>query len=615
MKTLYISIISILTLTVFVSANVVFAQNESTEKLQNLINHFPNISKRVMTLNLQEGKDMPYLDVTVSDKITLEKPSESVIFQQLFPMWENKKSIDLSLGITDEQGNNIGASYFQPDTLGELIIGPSTNSQNVIFIENPFNMPLQNTNDAVIINYAMAELGPENGTYHLRFSSFYPVKINLPDNVFMISNNTHVYSQFWNMSENGIVQKSNVTSISFDASKINVNNVIVYDLTFSLDEELKRVISGITFGQNLNNYLQETFPSRPITVKTGYAGSEIVLNQTITKTVYKSDEPIPINRTVANIGNSSGYTSYPWPFFGYITMNQKGEIVWNATKYGAIDTIDNAIVMPAKSHAVAHYQMGDPDVLQISNPGNYTLITYSVLDVYDNDPPLGQKPNVIKSVILLSKPVLVTILPEKYDQSKTITIPTFAANYTFSAESDLNQIPSLEILIDHQSVHNSLYLIMETKIPGFGGVYIDNSRTLNICLTRPMSINASDLSTYFPKDQLANGVKVNLCKYSYIQLMQLNDIMSQLSNDPSLGVTIMTGWDEQDQVYKIGLQKVDDAKIAKIDQFLVFHNIPVDLVQINEVNLEPIPEFPLVSVVLLASIISVIIPYGMRFRK
>jgi hypothetical protein len=97
--------------------------------------------------------------------------------------------------------------------------------------------------------------------------------------------------------------------------------------------------------------------------------------------------------------------------------------------------------------------------------------------------------------------------------------------------------------------------------------------------------------------------------------MQLNDIMSQLSSDQSLGVTIMTGWDEQDQVYKIGLQKVDDAKIAKIDRFLVFHNIPVDLVQINEVNLEPIPEFPLVSVVFLASIISVIILYGIRFRK
>lgn len=371
--------------------------------------------------------------------------------------------------------------------------------------------------------------------------------------------------------------------------------------------------NGVAFGQNFNDYFQETFPHNSMTTKVGYHGAEIVINQTMTKTVYKSGEPIPVNRTLANVGNHTGYVSYPWPFFGYITLDQNGAMVRNVTRDSGIYTINDAITIPAKSYAVAYYQADDPYALRISHAGNYTIATYSILDVYSSDPPLGQKPDIIKSVILLSKPMMITILPEKYDQSKTIPKP--AENDTFSPGDNMTQVPSLEMLIDHQLMHNPLYLIIETKIPGFGGAYMDDSRTLNICLTNPIPVNASDLSAYFLKEQLVYGVKINQCKYSYMQLMQLEDIMSQLSNDKSLGVTIMTGWDEKNQVYNIGLHKVDDAKTFKINQFLISHHIPTDLVRIQEVDLEPIPEFPFVVPLLLIGITASIVFYRMKIRK
>lgn len=369
--------------------------------------------------------------------------------------------------------------------------------------------------------------------------------------------------------------------------------------------------NGAAFGQNFNDYFQETFPHNSMTTKVEYHGAEIVINQTMIKTVYKSGEPIPVNRTLVNVGDHAGYLSYPWPFFGYVTLDQNGVMVRNATQDSGISTINDAITIPVKSHTVVHYQADDPYVLKIYRAGNYTVITYSVLDVYDSDPPLGQKPNVVKSVVLLSKPTMITILPEKYDQS----IPKPTDNGTFTPGDNMTQVPSLEMLIDHQLIHNPLYMIIETKIPGFGGAYMDNSRTLNICLTNPMPVNASDLSTYFLKEQLVYGVKINQCKYSYMQLMQLEDIMSQISNDPSLGVTIMTGWDEKNQVYNIGLHNVDDAKTVKINKFLILHNIPTDLVRIQEVDLEPIPEFSLVIPVMLIGIVSTIALYRTRFGK
>lgn len=195
-------------------------------------NHFPNISNRSISMVIGgTPHTMPfYLPVNVSDKISLEIPSDVVILQDLYPEWENMALQDKVFTVQDKNGNDIKASFFRPDSLDILLVGPSKD----IKFGNPFHMPIRISSDMVIISYTMPDIGPINDIYDLKFASFYPVRITLPENSIVISNNTRTYTQFWQVREDGRVISLYNTTIMFDDYKIPINSAIDYNISFKL---------------------------------------------------------------------------------------------------------------------------------------------------------------------------------------------------------------------------------------------------------------------------------------------------------------------------------------------------------------------------------------------
>ncbi len=205
---------------------------DSSNTNDNLTNHFPNVSGRSISMKIGGTPHTPpfYLPVTVSDQISLEEPSDVVVLQDLSPEWGNMALQDKVFTVQDKNGNDIKASFFRPDSLGILLVGPSKEIQ----FTNPFHMPIRSSSDMVVINYTMPDIGPVNDAYDLKFASFYPVQITLPQNSTMISNDTRTYTQFWHVQKNDRVISSYNTTIPFDDSKIPINSVIDYDVTFKL---------------------------------------------------------------------------------------------------------------------------------------------------------------------------------------------------------------------------------------------------------------------------------------------------------------------------------------------------------------------------------------------
>ncbi|MDE2588821.1 MAG: hypothetical protein KGL95_04060, partial [Patescibacteria group bacterium] len=62
---------------------------------------------------------------------------------------------------------------------------------------------------------------------------------------------------------------------------------------------------------------------------------------------------------------------------------------------------------------------------------------------------------------------------------------------------------------------------------------------------------------------------------------QLENIVLELFNNKSLGVTSMDV-DDKNQVYEIGLEKLDDSKKDLINKFLAMHDIPQDMIKLKE---------------------------------
>jgi hypothetical protein len=198
----------------------------------NLTNHFPNVSNRSINMVVGSTPHTPpfYLPVNVRDQISLEKPSDVVVLQYLSPEWQNMALQDKVFTVQDRNGNDIKASFFYPESLGSLFVGPAKGVQ----FGNPFHMPIRSSSDMVVISYTMPDIGPINGKYDLTFASFYPVQITLPENSTIISNDTKIYTQFWHVKDDGRVFSSYNTTIPFDDSKIPINSVIEYDVSFKL---------------------------------------------------------------------------------------------------------------------------------------------------------------------------------------------------------------------------------------------------------------------------------------------------------------------------------------------------------------------------------------------
>lgn len=161
-------------------------------------------------------------------------------------------------------------------------------------------------------------------------------------------------------------------------------------------------------------------------------------------------------------------------------------------------------------------------------------------------------------------------------------------NTTFNVQED--EIPN-EILqqASHmpQSSKDIVNLNIEKNIHGFSGVYVDSNGVLNVYTTDPSikSIDTSELAGYLDPYTLANGIIVKHSSHSWHKWMELGNIVGTLFSQ-NLGINTMYV-DDKNQVYVIGMESLDNAKVDAIHKFLTDKNIPLDMVKIIKSHIVP----------------------------
>jgi hypothetical protein len=156
-----------------------------------------------------------------------------------------------------------------------------------------------------------------------------------------------------------------------------------------------------------------------------------------------------------------------------------------------------------------------------------------------------------------------------------------SSNTMFNAQED--QIPNEILQQASQMPQHSkdvVNLKLEQKIHGFSGVYVDDHGVLNLYTTDNTikSVDSSILTSFLDPYTLTNGIIVQHSKHSWHKWMELGNIATALSNQ-GLGMT-KTYVDDKNQVYVIGFETLDSAKITAVNKFLADHNIPFDMVKL-----------------------------------
>ena len=130
----------------------------------------------------------------------------------------------------------------------------------------------------------------------------------------------------------------------------------------------------------------------------------------------------------------------------------------------------------------------------------------------------------------------------------------------------------------------AIYSSLEDRLPGFGGLFLDDAGKLNVYVTDPSKIQSADASMFSDKLESAHlekGIVVLQGKQPWHQWTKWHQTVDQLLENRDLGVT-MTAVDDMNQALYIGFEKLDDEKRNTVNDFLTKHNIPLDMVIFDE---------------------------------
>lgn len=212
-------------------------ETNSNFNLQKIQNKFPNVAQRqvVMKIHDQRLQDGA-LGITIIDKITRIEPSDDVVYIEIVKQWENFKIPEpMFFNITLEGDDTpVSKPFLIQQSLMESHAGPL---KDQFYFSLPVNVPLlaKAKQGVTLFNYTMPDILPKDDRYHLKFASFSDVEVELPQNTIIIENNTREYSEFWSYDEDYVLtHKAGYLTISYPGNSFDVNNVIIYDITFEI---------------------------------------------------------------------------------------------------------------------------------------------------------------------------------------------------------------------------------------------------------------------------------------------------------------------------------------------------------------------------------------------
>jgi hypothetical protein len=134
-----------------------------------------------------------------------------------------------------------------------------------------------------------------------------------------------------------------------------------------------------------------------------YNDSKLLVANIINKTTFKVRETITVIPELTNIGNHTVAISYCGPLFVTLIIDQHGKIV--SPQYAwACPLIDHSMIL-APNVSTPGDSYGQ--IITLDTPGNYTMTSIASF---------GGIPN---TTVLWSKPLQITVLPEKYIENQT----------------------------------------------------------------------------------------------------------------------------------------------------------------------------------------------------
>ncbi|HYL65800.1 MAG TPA: hypothetical protein VEU72_01450 [Nitrosopumilaceae archaeon] len=153
----------------------------------------------------------------------------------------------------------------------------------------------------------------------------------------------------------------------------------------------------------------------------------LILNQTTKKLAYQSGEDIIVIPELINIGNKKVEIAYCEPLFVLEIKNQTGDVVWpQSTGVVCVPEFHGNITLePGEQFGT---QPWGPNIFpQLSIPGNYTLTSVALFSFNTN------AESWVSIESLWSKPIQITILPEKYVQNETVSCYGYGCGQNSSA--------------------------------------------------------------------------------------------------------------------------------------------------------------------------------------
>lgn len=196
-------------------------------------------------------------------------------------------------------------------------------------------------------------------------------------------------------------------------------------------------------GQTYNTTLESQFGN---TSKTEliHDGAMIILNQTTQKLSYKMGENITVNTELVNVGNKAVDIAYCEPWVAFEIKSQVGDEIWPKSQLACIPEFSSKkTLQPGEHFVVQPWGSRSGNVISppsSDNPGTYSVISVAVFTF--NTSPGG----LSSAEPVWSKPLQITVLPEKYIENKDDSSITKAPEFPFALPMLLVGITSLILL-------------------------------------------------------------------------------------------------------------------------------------------------------------------------
>lgn len=147
-------------------------------------------------------------------------------------------------------------------------------------------------------------------------------------------------------------------------------------------------------------------------------GAVLTINQTIDKLQYKMGEPIVVHPEMSNFGDSTVFIANGLPLFHVEVRSENDTKVFDSGYSGMLIvgwgfTLDPEMTESDNGTWGSYPKAGAP-VIRIDVPGKYEILSESSISLYRNSHEFYYHSSSSPLLSLWSKPLEITILPEKY---------------------------------------------------------------------------------------------------------------------------------------------------------------------------------------------------------